>query len=111
MANLEKAEGFFRANNWSQVLRCSDLAATKLKQIKDCPVEELSKAMGYKHDAFNLMGRNREALECAKEWYCLWLTKHTHPGAIVAAFALIESCIHNKEYFDAVLYARTSLFN
>ena len=43
-----------------------------------------------------------------KKWYCLYLTKHTHPHAIEAGFALIESCIHNKEFFDAVLYARTS---
>ena len=33
---------------------------------------------------------------------------HTHPPAILAGFCLIESCIHNKKYFDAVLYARTS---
>ena len=54
------------------------------------------------------MGKLKEALESAKERYCLYLTKHTHPPAIIASFALIESCIHNKEFFDAVLYARTT---
>ena len=105
MANLEKAQGFYRECNWPQSLRYSDLAATKLKQIKDRPVEDISGALSYKHNALNMMGRHKEALECAKEWYCLWLTNHTHPGAIEAGFALIESCIHNKEFFDAVLYA------
>ena len=108
MANLGKVKGFYRANNWPQVLHCSDLAATKLKQIKDRPLEDISEALSYKHDALNMMGRHRESLECAKEWYCLWLTKHTHLPAIRAGFALMESCIHNKEYFDAVVYARTS---
>ena len=108
VANLEKAKGFYRANNWPQVLRYSDIAATKLKQIKDCHVDIISIAMSYKHDALNMIDRHKEALECAKEWYCLHLTKHTHPYAIRAGFALIESCIHNKEFFDAVLYARTT---
>ena len=47
-------------------------------------------------------------MECAKEWYCLWLTKHTHPPAIEAGFALIESSIFNTEFTDAVLYAHTT---
>ena len=55
-----------------------------------------------------MMDRHKEALECAKEWYSLYLTSHTHPPAIHAGFAVIESCMHNKEYFDAVLYARTT---
>ena len=108
MANLEKAKGFERANNWPQALRHADLAATKLMQLKDRPIEDIDAALNCKHDALNMMDRNKEALECAKEWYCMYLTKHTHPPAIKAGFALIESCIHNKEFFDAVLYARTS---
>ena len=40
-------------------------------------------------------------------WYCLWNTKPTDTGAIDAAFTLIDSCIHNNEYADAVLYAST----
>ena len=55
-----------------------------------------------------MMGQNRDALECAQERYCLYLTSHTYPPAIRASFALIESCIHNKEYEDAELYARTT---
>ena len=108
MANLSKAQGFHTAQNWPQTLRYSDLAITKLKQLKDCPVEIIDQALNCKFDALNMMGRYREALECAKEWYCLYLTKHTHPPAILAGFALIESCIKNKEYFDAVHYAHTS---
>ena len=38
----------------------------------------------------------------------MYPTNHTHPPAITAGFALIESCIHNKEFFDAVAYARTT---
>ena len=57
--------------------------------------------------ALSSMGRYREQLECAKEWYCLWNTKPTDPGAIQAAFALIDSCMANKEYADAHLYAST----
>ena len=105
LANLEKAERFERELNWRQVLRHSDLAATKFKQLKERPVADIDEALRMKFNALNSMGRHREALECAKEWYCQWLTKHTHPPAIRAAFALIESCIHNKEFFDAVLYA------
>ena len=108
MANLAKAQGFDRDQNYVQMLRCSDLAVTKLNQIKDRPVEDITTAMNIKYIALNFMGRDREALECAKEWYCLHLTKHTHPPAIKAGFALIESCMRNGEYFDALLYARTS---
>ena len=108
MAHLEKAKGFHRDRNWPQTLRHADLAATKLKLlIKDRPVEIIDEALGRKYDALSFMGRHREALECAKEWYCLWPTKHTHPPAIQASFCLIESCIFNNEFFDAALYART----
>ena len=108
MANLEKAKGFGRYRNWQQTLHYAELAATKLKQIKDRPLEDLSEALNLKFNGLNLMDHNREALECAKEWYCLHLTKHTHPPAIKAGFALIESCIHNREFADAVLYAHTT---
>ena len=101
------AEGFYRENNWSQVLRHSDLAATKLKQLNDRPVEDISQALSYKCDALGFLGRNREQWECAKEWYCLWNMKPTDVGAIDAAFALIESCIQNNEFADAHLYAST----
>ena len=107
MAHLEKAMGFERERNWPQAFRHADLAATKLKQMKDHPVEVIDNALRCKCNALGFMGRHREALECAKEWYCLWPTKHTHPPAIEASFALIQSCLYNKEYFDAVLFART----
>ena len=107
MAHLAKATGFDRARNYAQVLRHADIAITKLNQLNDRPLEELSEAMRCKFYSLNVIGRKGEALECAKGWYCLWLKKHTHPPAIDAGFALIESCIHNNEFFDAVLYART----
>ena len=68
MANLEKAKGFCGVNNYPQALRYSDLAATKLKQIKDRPVEHIDEAMRCKFNALNMMGRHRDALECTKEW-------------------------------------------
>ena len=109
MANLEKAEKFRLEHNWPQTLRYADLAITKLKkQLKDGLVEDLSDAMMCRFYGLNMMARYKEALECAKEWYCLHLTKHTHPPAIKAGFALIESCIHNREFADAVLYAHTT---
>ena len=107
MTNLEKAEGFLQQQNWQQTLRHADVAAIKLKQLKDRPVEDIDKALRCKYDALLSFCRHKEALECAKEWYCLWPTKHTHPPAIEASFAVIQSCILNKEFFDAALYART----
>ena len=107
MANIEKAKGFDKERNYAQSLRCSDIAATKLKQMKDRPVEDIDEALRCKYNALLFMARHREALECAKEWYCLWPTKHTHPPAINASFAVIESCIFNRDFFDAALYART----
>ena len=107
MAHLEKAMGFYGQRNWPQTLRHADLVATKLNQLRDRPVEVIDGALNLKYVALSSMGRHREALGCAKEWYCLWPTKHTHPPAINASFCLIQSCIFNKEYFDAALYART----
>ena len=107
MDHLVKARDFHRENNWSQVLRYSDLAATKLKQLKDRPLEAISEALACKCTALGFLGQYKEQLECAKEWYCLWNTKPTDVGAIRAAFALINSCINNKEYADAHLYAST----
>ena len=107
MANLEKAKGFARLRNLQETLRHAELAATKLKQMKERPIIDIDDALRIKYNSLNMMARGREALECAKEWYLLWPTKHTHPPAIRASFAVIESCIHNKEFFDAALYART----
>ena len=108
MAHLQKAKGLERDRNWVQTLRYSELALVKLKQLNDRPIEAIADALRCKFSALNFMGQIRESLECAKEKYCLYLTKHTHPPAINAAFDLIESCIYNKEYEDAEVYARTT---
>ena len=107
MDHLDKARGFHREHNWSQLLRYSDLAATKLKQLKDRPIEDISLALSFKCTALDFLDKYREQLECAKEWYCLWNTKPTDVGAIDAALYLIQSCMQNKEYADAHLYAST----
>ena len=108
MAHLQKAKGFYRDDNFVQTLRYSELALVKLKQLNDRPIEAMDNALRYKFGALNYMDHNREALECAQERYCLYLTKHTHPPAIKASFTLIESCLHNREFIDAELYARTT---
>ena len=107
MDHLDKARGFHREHNWSQLLRYSDLAATKLKQLKDRPIEDISLALSFKCTALDFLDKYREQLECAKEWYCLWNTKPTDVGAINAALYLIQSCMQNGEYVDAHLYAST----
>ena len=112
MAHLEKAQGFHRARNWQQTLRYADLALTKLKQLKDRrleTVEILDNAFALKSDALQRMDRHKEALECAKEHYTLWAMNHMrNPGMFDAAFGLIQSCIHNREFEDAALYAHTA---
>ena len=108
MSNLQKARGFHRDRNWVQTLRYSDIALVKLKKLTDRPIEIIDDALRLKFNALNFMDRNRESLECAQERYCLYPTSHTHPPAINASFDLIESCIFNKEYEDAELYARTT---
>ena len=70
--HLDKAMGFHRDKNWSQALRYSDLAATKLKQLKDRHVEAISVALSIKCYALGFLVRYREQLECAKEWCSLW---------------------------------------
>ena len=107
MAYLAKTRSFHQQQDWVQTLRYSELSVTKLMQLKHHPVEIISEAMCEKFTALNMMGKKREALECAKEWYCLWLTKHTDAGAIIASFAVIESCLQNNEFDDASLYAHT----
>ena len=107
MAHLVKARSFHGEHNWPQTLRYCDLAATKLKQLKDRPLDPISEALCYKCTALSFMGRHSEEMECAKEWYCLWNTKPTDMGAIQAALALIQSCITNSEFADAHLYAST----
>ena len=108
MAHLQKAWGCDRDRNWMQSLRYSELDLVKLKRLNDRPVEALDDALRCKFNSLNFMDRNREALECAQERYCLYLTRHTHPPVIKASFDLIESCLHNNEFSDAELYARTT---
>ena len=65
-SNLAKAQGFDREQNWAQTLRYAELAATKLKQLKDRrleTVELIYAAMTSKYNALQLMGRDREAME------------------------------------------------
>ena len=113
-ANLAKAESFDRESNYVQSLRFANLAATKLKQLKDRrleTVEFINDAMVCKYNALNFMGRYKEAMACAEERYTLWaMNQMRNPGSIYAAFALIQSCIHNGEYEDAEHYARHAMF-
>ena len=113
-ANLEKAKGFVREQNWVQTLRYAEIAATKLKKLKDRRLETvdlIDLALRFKFNALNFMGRAKEAMACAEERYTLWaMNQMRNPGSINAAFALIESCIHNGEYEDAEHYARHAMF-
>ena len=113
MTNLEKAKGF-HGNNWEQTFRYGDLAATKLKQLKDRrleTVELINDALSLKFDALIFLGRQNEAMECAKERYTLWAMNHLrNPGSIRAALGLIQSCIHSEELEDAERYARHAYF-
>ena len=113
-ANLDKAMGFYQQQNWVQTLRYGELAASKLKQLKDRRLETvqlIDDALTCKFNALNLMGRHRESLECAKETYTLWAMNHMrNPGSIRAALTFIESCMHNREFEDAEHYARHAMF-
>ena len=113
-ANLIKAEGFQRDRNWVQTLRYGELAATKLKQLKDRrleTVQAIDHALACKFNALTFTNRHREAMECAEERYTLWAMNHLrNPGSMLAALELIQSCIHNKEYEDAERYARHAMF-
>ena len=112
-ANLAKAKGF-HGSNWMQTLRYAELAATKLKQLKDRrleTVQAIDDALMIKFDALQFLGRNREAMECIKECYTLWaMNQMRNPGSIRAGLSLIESCLHNKQYEDAEHYARHAMF-
>ena len=114
MAHLAKAKGFDREQNLLQTLRYGELAATKLKQLKDRRLETvgaISDALGCKFNALTFMDRQREALECIKECYTLWAMNYLrNPGSMRAALALIQSCLHNNEYEDAERYARHAYF-
>ena len=111
---MVKALAYKQQQNWVQALRYGEIAATKLKLLKDrrlMTVELISAALGCRYDALQSMGRYREALECIKECYTLWAMNHLrNPGSMDAALHLIQSCIHNNEYEDAERYARHAYF-
>ena len=114
MANLVKAKGFERERNWVQALRYGEIAATKLKLLKDRRLEtviDISNAFICKLNSLQRLNRHREAHECIKECYTLWAMNHLrHPGSMNAALSLIQSCLHNDEYEDAERYARHAYF-
>ena len=110
-AYVEKSKGFDRRRNCEQILRYTNLALTKLKQLNDrslAILEILDNALNLKFNALMLTGRKREALECATEWYTMWETNNRrNPRTVNAAFFLIQSLSHNKEYDKAHLIAGT----
>ena len=112
VAHLLKAVGFGRENNWAQSLRFSELALTSLKKLNPRPlvvIKLICDAMNSKIKALNFMGQKKEALECAKERYSLWAAGNMrHHGMLNAAFPLIDALIHNKEFEQAELIARTA---
>ena len=114
-ANLAKAMGCYRDNNYVQTFRYAEIAATKLKQLKKDrrleTAELINDAMVCKFNALNFMARAKEAMACAEECYTLWaMNQMRNPGSLNAALTLIESCIHNKNYEDAERYARHAMF-
>ena len=113
-ANLAKAESFDRESNYVQSLRYGELAAIKLKQLKDRRLETvklINDALVCKYNALIRLARFREAMACAEERYTLWaMNQMRNPGSIEAALTLIQSCLHNQEYVDAEHYARHAMF-
>ena len=58
-ANYDEAKGFYQQQNWAQVLRYGEIAATKLKQLKDRrleTVELIDSAFATKFDACPILG-------------------------------------------------------
>ena len=107
-AHLDKAKELHHEQNWVQTLRYSELAITKLKQLDEFPhdvVEIIDHALRLKYNALCFLDQHKEALECAKERYGVWAMRK--PGMIFAAFTLIDSLIHNKEYINAEFIAST----
>ena len=111
MAHLERADKFYREQNYVQSLRYAEMALTKFKLLKDrslATIIILDDALNTKHSSLNLMKRDKEALECATERYNMWATTNIrNPRTIEAPFPLIESLIYNKEFAQAQLIART----
>ena len=78
-----------------QALRYGEIAATKLKKLKDRRLETvklINDALEYQFNANQFLGRKREAMECAEEKYTLWAMNHLrNPGSI---FIFINSKLH-----------------
>ena len=109
MAHLHKARVFYQHNDYVQSLHFAELALTKLKLLKDRPLEALDDAMTFKTTSLKFLGRFGEAMENAKERYTLWaMANIRNPRSIWAAFDLIDCCINMNEYVDAELFARTA---
>ena len=112
-AHLAKSLGF-RQQNWEQTLRYAELAATKLKQLKDRrleTVQAIDEALSIKFTVLYLMARYREAQESAEERYTLWAMNHMrNPEIIKAALELVQSCFCIREHEDAERYARHAYF-
>ena len=108
---IDKSDGFLRNNNFVQAIRYAEMALTKLKRLKDrslAVIELLDDALSCKSSSLNYMGRDKEALECATEWYNMWATTNMRsPRMIEAAFPLIETLLRNKEFDKAHLIAGT----
>ena len=113
MANLAKAKGFQRERNWVQTLRYGELAATKLKQLKDrCleTVQAIDDALGCQFDAHTFMGQHKNSMECCKERYTLWTVNHIqHSSTIRCTLGLVQSCLLNKQFEDAERYGRHAI--
>ena len=107
--HLEKANGFEREHNFVQSLRSSELALIQLKKLHPSQLEVMDNAMTLKYNALNFLNRKKESLECAQERYSLWVAGYMrHAGMLNAAFGLIESLLHNKEFDQAHLIAHTA---
>jgi hypothetical protein len=110
-ANLAKAKGFQQQHNWGQTLHYAEIAATKLKQLKDRGLETvqlIDNALRCKFNALNFMDQRKEAHDCALERYSLWAAGYMrHHGMLEAAFPLIQSLLRIKDYDQAVLIAST----
>ena len=113
-ANLAKAKGFQREQNWVQALRYGELAATKLKQLKDRRLETvqlIDVALECKYYSLKMMGRHKEAMPFIEECYTLWAMNHIrNPASIKVAVQLIESCLNIGDFEDALRYSHHAIF-
>ena len=77
--------------------------------MKDRPLEAISDALKCKCDALKSLGRNTEFLQCAEDNNKLWAMARgpVHPSTIEASHYFLEALMHNKEYHDAEVFART----